>query len=218
MPYKRFKKAYASKAVKKYIRKAIKNQAEKKFAFSTGVIPGTGATNAWQHQQVVAQLSIAQGTTASTRVGSKIRAVKLEFFVRIDPVASTTGKNGSFCRFIFWKSKDGNGIVATTTEIFDSDNILTSMNSNYKHRFTKLGDFTHQMVVTSASDAGVNISSGPMFFKTITFYPKDVIEFGSLSTGVQANIIGTDFGISWICDDANCCLLYVGAKLTYVDS
>lgn len=202
-------------STKRYVariaRNVLTNTAETKCF--TNALAGATVTSSWQWATAIGGLT--QGTGVSSRVGSNIRLVALEYFVSIVPIPAATGVNGSSCRLVFYHNKSANGTGPATAEVFDSNSIITGRNVSYAKKYSMLDDITHQMVITS-NNAGVTYAAGPAFFKCIRFPLRTAVPFGG-NVGSVSDMTVHDFGVGYISDDANCCTITITCKVWFKD-
>ncbi len=100
-------------------------------------------------------LTIAQGTTESTRIGRKLTVKSINWRMQIKLLASTaTAATSDSIRVILYLDKQTNGAAATVTDILEADDFQSFNNLANKSRFRTLMDRNYDMVAKSGSGRG----------------------------------------------------------------
>lgn len=216
MPVKRTMPTQKKKSVTKLVKRVLSSQAEKK-SFTYRVFNGTANSTSWTLKSFLGDTinGIGQGVSNADRIGDRIRLVAIHFCVRIIPTAVMPEANGNFCRVIVYHNNSARGVLPNATDIFNSDEVISLRNHNFRNRLSVLKDFTHQMVVTSTNGA-TNVTSGPEFFGTFTIYPKQIISYTG-SDGYISDLSKQDYGIGFCGDAASCCNVTVWSQVVYTD-
>ncbi len=97
-------------------------------------------------------LTIAQGTTESTRIGRKItiRHIAWRWFVEL-PAITNSANTSDIVRVILYLDRQINGATATVTGILETSNYQSFNNLANKSRFRILTDRTYTIQSTSAA-------------------------------------------------------------------
>jgi len=198
------------------VRRVIMSMSEKKvanYAINTRAVPGgLGAT--WAAVSFfngpAAITGIQQGTTASTRIGNKIRISKISWSFAFLPMAAVDASGGNTCRFIIYHNKQTNGTLVATADIFQSNQVTSQRNINGLQKVTVLRDQTMAMVPTSAT------TSGPTYPLTGAIYPNKIIQYTG-NTATIADMLVHDYGFAVISDAASCCEFYGEWQIQFTD-
>lgn len=209
----------AKRRIASVTKRVLRQQLEKKY-FNTDLYSGT-APDSWTFRSAIAGLQ--QGSTATTRIGDKIRIHKIEFMVSIEPLPVANTESGSRCRVILYHNKQANGAVPTAANgVFDSDEILSLRYHPKLPQYTVLKDYVHNMSIMSAAfDSGTSttlpLTAGPPIQFKWVIYPKTPIAFTS-SAGTISDILRDDYGLGFVGDESDCCNIEVITKVTFTDA
>lgn len=221
MPYSKYRsrpvkrrKGVTKRAVASVVRRVVNSNLEHKWNLAT-MVNGAAVPATWTF--LSALTGVTQGTTATTRLGDKIRVQRIEYLVKIEPIAAAAMATGSLCRFCLYHNKQANGSLPAATAVFDVDAFQVMRNVPRQSTISLQRQFIHRMNIIAVDTGGAVRSSGPVFFSSISVYPKKVIEFVN-NTGDVAGLLKDDYGICYIGDDANCCAITVTRKLHFTDA
>ncbi|MFQ0997907.1 hypothetical protein [Gilliamella sp. CG33] len=145
-------------------------------------------------------LTIAQGTTESTRIGRKltVKAIAFRYTVQI-PTTATAANTTDTIRVMMYLDKQTNGAAAAVTDILESAAYQSFNQLANTSRFTILYDKTTSLSCKSGSGRGTadTLSFGghrvdPTFYKTCNI----PIEYDNVaSTGVITTMRSNNIGI-----------------------
>lgn len=206
----RYTKAYVAR-----IARSVVQRNEETKCFTQALATNANGTTSWAFASALAGLT--QGTSTSTRVGSRIQIVALEYFVKIAPATANMGGEGSMCRMIFYHNKAAGAATPSVSEYFDSNTFSSGRNINYVKKYTTLEDITHQMVITATPGTAATFAAGPAFFRIVRIPLRTFVEYAG-NAGTISDLPVHDFGIGYAADDTNCCLVNVTSKVWFKDA
>lgn len=208
-------KTPTGKRVKAEVKKAIERSCEAKYQERT-YTPGTLTTATWTWYGLLnnSTTGIPQGTSASERIGNKIKVKEILINITVQPSGSHDNvmSNGSICRVMVLKDKNWRqtayGSVASTTYL-QADALSALPNWPNKENYHVYGDFQHAMNITSTlGDGGTGIivssTSGPAHVYQLRYVPNTVVEYSG-AAGTADQILTNQFWIGICSDAANCC-------------
>ncbi len=168
--------------------------------------PGVGITQAGIVQDLV---TLAQGTTVSTREGDQVKFVSLYLNYFGDMSASATA---STVRVVIVHDKQPNGATATNSQIFDdatvNDLIISPKNLGNKFRFKILYNKLHQMSI-----------NGNQNFRGSKYIKLNMLTRYSGSAGTIADITTNNIQLWFIGDEAtNEVAVRSFCRLRYIDN
>ncbi len=151
-------------------------------------------------------LTIAQGTSESTRIGRKVvvRGIGWRFRVSL-PLTSDPQETSDVIRVILYLDKQTNGATATVTGILESNDFQSFNNLANKSRFRTLMDRTYDIVASAGSFDGTNDQFGEntvsdTFFKNVNI----PIEYdNSLTTGAITTMRSNNIGVLLLSHSGN---------------
>lgn len=168
------------------IKRVVNSMAEKKFVdltlFNGGLV---GTYTVWS-----ALAGIVQGTTASTRIGNKIRVHAIEFNVYCYPATVTA--DGVSARFVVYHNKETVGALTTGSMVFSADNFMALRNTTLQPRISVLRDRMCHCVITALD--GATKGYGPPHSFKWTIYPNKLIDFQS-NAGTISDLLKDDYGM-----------------------
>lgn len=221
--YPKRRKTYSKKTVRvsrPLVRRIVNNMAEKKFqdtSFGSAGAP-VAITSSWVFVSAVG--GITQGTTASTRLGNKIRIKSIEWIFQIAPTVGAP-KNGTMCRLIIYRNNEAVGIDITATTLFVSGtaNSITAMrNQTLLPRATILRDKMMTMLATSSNAADATATTiGPKTVVRFKIFPNKVLDFQS-NAGTISDLFKYDYGFGIIADGNSCCSYYATQQVVWTDA
>lgn len=211
----RRRRGVSRKRIAAVTRRVINSQLEKKF-FNKTLYSGIPANTTWLMDSAIAGLQ--QGTTASTRLGNKVKLVRIEFSIAINPTSNPAMlSSGSKCRVILYHNRQTNGVQTDGATLFDANTILSLRNVPNMPKLSVLKDYVHNMsVLTVNPSTAAPMSSGPPIQFKWVIHPKQVISFITNATDITA-MLTHDYGIGFCADDAGCCEVSVLTKLVFCD-
>ncbi len=142
-------------------------------------------------------VTIAQGTTESTRIGRKvnIRGVYWKYTVDIPPASGGGGGTGDTVRVILYQDKQTNGAAAGITDIVESADYQSFYNLSNIGRFDILMDRTHALNPSAGAGNGTANDFGEVThsykFGTNKLIP---IEYNS-TTGALTEVRSNNLGV-----------------------
>lgn len=151
------------------------------------------------------------GTTASTRIGNKIRLVSIKYSFVFLPVATMDASGGNNCRFVIYRNNQCNGTLVSAADAFVSNQTTSPRNVNNLKKISILRDSIMTMVPTSGT------TMGPAYPITGTIYPKSVVTYTGTAATI-ADILMKDWGFMVIADAASCCEYYGEWQLNFTDA
>lgn len=193
------------------------NIPEKKY-FDTNITSFTPAVTTWRFDSLLT--GIAQGNTATTRIGQKIFVHKIEIMVYCEPVSTgfVYPNTVSQCRIMCWHDKEAVGAVPTAAAFFQADNWTALQNTAQNMRYRILNDFAHSMVVTGVNNpvGATALATGPPMMRKYTLYPKKQIVFSDTGSTITS-ILKDDWGIAFCVSIASSCAFKYNYKVTFSD-
>ncbi len=147
----------------------------------------------------VSCLTIAQGTTESTRIGRKVtvRSINWRFSIEL-PSANSASSTSEVVRVILYQDKQTNGATATVAGILETDDFQSFNNLANKSRFRTLMDRTYDLVIPTITDlAGPTTNTGEFILSDSLFKKVNIpIEYdNSFTTGVIGTMRSNNIGV-----------------------
>ncbi len=144
-------------------------------------------------------LTIAQGTTESSRIGRKVIVKSINWRFSIDlPSASSAGSTTEVVRVILYLDKQTNGATATVLGILETSDFQSFNNLANTSRFTTLMDRTYDLVIPTIADlAGPTTNTGEFILSDTLFKKVNIpIEYdNSFATGVITTMRSNNIGV-----------------------
>jgi hypothetical protein len=211
----------AKNTIGRMVREYVTAIDEKKFRvvpmFNSGTNTAVGAT--WLFVPILCDWNatptlgdgIVQGTSANTRIGNRVKLQGIDIIVRITSIPANVGTAGSFCRMAVIHDKRSNGSgLPTGSNVFTTDNYLGVPNPVQEERYTVSQDSVHQMMLTTST------TGGPEGLFKIHIPHKSIIEYNG-TNGRLGDIVGSNYFLGFVSDDADCCLIQAQATVHYTD-
>ncbi len=149
----------------------------------------------------VSVLTIAQGTTESTRIGRKVVVRKIGWkmaYTLPETDAAATPVTGDIMRVILYQDRQTNGATATVTGILESADFQSFNQLANKSRFRTLMDRTYTINYAGLASDGAGVVSQGNVIQEDSFY-KNVnipIEYdNSFTTGVIGTMRSNNIGV-----------------------
>ncbi len=147
----------------------------------------------------VSCLTIAQGTSESTRIGRKVivKGINWRFNIKISSQTSAANTTDTV-RVILYLDKQTNGATATVTGILESDDFQSFNQLANKSRFRTLMDRTYDLVVPTMADlAGPSTNTGEVVINDTFFKRCNIpIEYdNTFTTGVIGTMRSNNIGV-----------------------
>lgn len=172
---------------------------------SLGTLPFATATATWVGPNLLNPL--AQGTTAQTRIGRKIRVKSVQLRYLYTQLASNSVAGMTNPRILIIYDRNPAGALPAVTDILSANNILAFMNLNNTDRFMIISDtFLMDERVRnmpddkSAAATARNYSAHGKFYKKFKI-PLEV-QYNDASAGTIADLEKGSFLIMACCDGA----------------
>jgi len=194
------------------VKRVIQNLAEKKF-YSLDVASAAMPVT-WTFRSFLG--SIQQGTTASTRIGNKIRVHRITWSFLLTPSAVAGVADGCTGRIVVIHNKETNATVPTGSgDVFEGNQVYAQRFVPLMSRVSILKDVQHSMVTTGVN-AGTPASAGPQACFAITIYPNKVIEYQNNTASVVA-LFKDDYQLGMTCTDASTCFCEYSIQVVFTD-
>ncbi len=145
----------------------------------------------------VSCLTIAQGTTESTRIGRKIIVRHIGWkFNMVLPSSASAGATSDTVRVILYQDKQTNGATATVTGILETNDYQSFNQLANKSRFRTLMDRTYSLNSAPSGD-GTTTNTGEHRIHASLFKKLDIaIEYdNSFTTGVIGTMRSNNIGV-----------------------
>ncbi len=171
----------------------------------------------------VSCITIAQGTTESTRIGRKItiRQINWRFEIKYLGNASVTNTS-EVIRVILYQDKQTNGATATVTGILETDDFQSFNQLANKSRFTILMDRTYAIHQTGGSGRGTTDTLSYGESNTVDTLFKSVsipIEYdNAFTTGVIATVRSNNIGVLLLAEGGALCSFESKMRLRFSDT
>lgn len=218
MPYSRRRstkgrgRRVSRKGVARVVKRVLSYNVERKYS-NTTLYSGTASTTAWKFASA---MPLGQGTTASQRIGVKIKVHKISFNIHIQPDHNNVELKGSVCRMVVYHNRRANGAVPAGGDVFVTDSIYAQRNQPKAKQFTLLRDYSHAMTITSAGAAAAKYAAGPAAFFNWTIYPRKMVQYQSNDATI-ADLLFDDWGFGFATDDTGCCEVTVTCQMIFSD-
>lgn len=157
---------------------------------------------------------IVQGTTASTRLGNKIKILAIDYVVNIKP--NIVNSQGSICVFMFGYDRRCNGLDPAATGIWQVDNFNEVRNPAQTSKYGVQMVKRHNMVVLS-NNAGAPFSTGPNTQFTYRQKVNKTVEYTG-NTGTIASLFKDNYFFGYCASDVNCCAIAVNGMIHFTDA
>lgn len=224
---------YGSKQVKNNLGKLVKQVVsqidEKKFkvfpvsSTDAGAGPGSASVgNGWTFWPLLVNYNatpdsgfgLVKGAGASERIGNRVKLQGIDVYVNLQfsSTISNVPAYGAFCRMVILHDKRSNGSTAISgANVFTSNNIFGFPNPVFEERYTITQDSIHQMMLTSSTTGGPE----GMFKFHIPY--QSILEFNG-DNGNLSTIVGSNYWIGIVSDDADCCTCRIASMVHYTDA
>lgn len=144
---------------------------------------------------------IINGTGPQSRIGRKIKVVKVDFSATLTANGGTLTTNTEAIRFDIWLDKQCNGAAPGPTDLYTAlaGPLGTCQMPNLfnERRFVRLYTHTHQFNSQNATALGVPCDIGYKFEGSIT--PNCVIEYDA-TAGAITDLTSNNLFTCWSCD------------------
>lgn len=209
----RSRKRITKKRVVGIVKRVVNSNVEKKF-WNIDLYTAQAAATTWSFQSACAGL--VQGTTASTRLGNKVKLHRIDFLIAVLPAVGAAMANGTRCRLILYHNRAANGALPTATALFDTNDCISLRNETQRTKFTIMREYVHNMSALTITSADVLASAGPPAQFIWSIYPKHTLTY-TANTGTSTDLLTHDYGFGFVADDT-CCAVTCKTKMVFTDA